>query len=310
MNPQVSVIVPVYQVRPYLERCVDSLLQQSLHEIEIILIDDGSTDGCDQICDRYAALDERVRVVHQKNAGLSAARNVGLDLAQAPYIMFVDSDDWVEPDFCKIPWGIAKEAQVGLVFFAHRKWNGKSALKRHSWPKMGLIQEEDALNFILFQSITIWDKLYARELFNEIRFPIGRYCEDYAVTHQIIHKAGKAFYTDLVLYNYCIREGSITHQNNPQVLKDAHEMRNIQIRDLKRWKYQSLAEAVIDKEAFSQLLVYGKRSPFAAESAERLRTIRGFPHIFSWRQKIMLQVFRLSPSVFDLISILSGKRRP
>lgn len=310
MNPQVSVIVPVYQVRPYLERCVDSLLQQSLHEIEIILIDDGSTDGCAQICDRYAALDERVRVVHQKNAGLSAARNTGLDLAQAPYIMFVDSDDWVGPDFCSIPLGIAKETQVDLVFFARRIWNGKRVRRRHSWSKTGLLHEIDALKFGLFQSITVWDKLYARELFNEIRFPIDRYCEDYAVTHQIVRTAGKAFYIDIALYNYCIREGSITRQNNPLVQIDAHEMRGIQIRDLEHWGFHNLAEDITDKEAFSQMLIFGEHGRYASESAARLRAIQGFPHVFSWRQKIMLQIFRLSPSVFDLISILWGKRRP
>ena len=103
-EPKVSVIVPIYNVEAYLPRCLDSLRRQTLSHIEIILIDDGSSDGCGEIAARYAREDGRFRVIHQANAGLSAARNRGIELASAPYLMFVDSDDWVEPDFCRIPF--------------------------------------------------------------------------------------------------------------------------------------------------------------------------------------------------------------
>ena len=119
--PAVSVIVPVYNVEPYLHRCVDSLTGQTLTDIEIILVDDGSTDGCGRICDEYAAADPRVRVVHQENAGLSEARNAGIDRARADYLMFVDSDDWVEKDYCRIPWEIARSQQADLVMFQFRE---------------------------------------------------------------------------------------------------------------------------------------------------------------------------------------------
>ncbi len=117
MKPLVSVIVPVYKVEPYLERCLDSLLNQTLKEIEIIIIDDGSPDRCGQICDAYAARDDQFRVVHQENRGLSAARNVGIEMAQADYLMFVDSDDWVHPDYCRLPYEAAVEHGVELVIF-------------------------------------------------------------------------------------------------------------------------------------------------------------------------------------------------
>ena len=116
-KPLVSVIVPVYNVEPYLHRCIDSLVHQTLKDIEIILIDDGSTDGCGKICDEYAAADTRIRVVHQENAGLCEARNTGIDRAQADYLMFVDSDDWVQAEFCEIPLMLAKEHQADLACF-------------------------------------------------------------------------------------------------------------------------------------------------------------------------------------------------
>ena len=98
---QVSVIVPIYNIESYVRRCIDSLLKQSMRDIEIILIDDGSIDRCGEICDEYAALDERIRVIHQINKGLSDARNAGLDVATGKYIMFVDGDDWMEPDLAE-----------------------------------------------------------------------------------------------------------------------------------------------------------------------------------------------------------------
>ena len=120
MEPKVSVIVPMYNVEAYLPRCLNSLRRQTLSDIEIILVDDGSPDRCGEIADRYAREDGRFRVIHQANAGLSAARNRGIELASAPYLMFVDSDDWVEPDFCRIPFETAEEHGADLVIF--RRW--------------------------------------------------------------------------------------------------------------------------------------------------------------------------------------------
>ena len=107
-KPEVSVIVPVYNVEPYLRRCIDSLINQTLQNIEIILVDDGSPDGCGAICDEYAAQDYRIQVVHQDNSGVYAARNAGIDRAKADYLMFADSDDRAEPEFCELPLTVAK----------------------------------------------------------------------------------------------------------------------------------------------------------------------------------------------------------
>ena len=112
--PKVSVIVPIYKVKPFLRQCIDSIINQTLKDIEIILVDDGSVDGEAEICDEYAIHDKRIKVIHKNNEGLSAARNDGLDQATAPYIMFVDSDDWVEPEFCELPY-TAGEKHYGFI---------------------------------------------------------------------------------------------------------------------------------------------------------------------------------------------------
>ena len=115
--PKVSVIIPVYNVESYLRKCVDSIIGQTLINIEIILVDDGSTDRSGSICDEYRRQDGRIQVIHKANGGLSSARNVGIDAASAPYIMFLDSDDWAEPGFCEIPYDAAVDTNSDLVIF-------------------------------------------------------------------------------------------------------------------------------------------------------------------------------------------------
>ena len=117
MIPKVSIVVPMYGVEPFLNKCVDSLLAQSLHDIEIILVDDGSPDRCGEMCDEYAKRDKRVVVIHKSNGGLSDARNKGLDVAKGDYVMFVDSDDWIELETCSIIIGLAVKYEVDVVSF-------------------------------------------------------------------------------------------------------------------------------------------------------------------------------------------------
>ena len=112
--PELSIIVPVYKVEPYLRRCIDSILAQTFRDFELILIDDGSPDNCGAICDEYAAKDSRIIVIHQKNQGVSAARNAGLDIAKGTYLGFVDSDDWIEPEMYETMIATAKEKQVDV----------------------------------------------------------------------------------------------------------------------------------------------------------------------------------------------------
>ena len=173
-KPAVSVIVPVYNVAPYLRRCVDSLLCQTLRDIEIILIDDGSTDGSGQLCDEYAAGDARIRVIHQENAGLSEARNAGIDRARADFFMFVDSDDWVEPEYCGLPLAVAKEQQADLVMFQRRYMRRGNEIKKQAPIPEGPKTQEEALRLLIDGvRVSVWNKLYQRDLFRGYRHPEG-----------------------------------------------------------------------------------------------------------------------------------------
>lgn len=214
-TPYISVIVPVYNVEAYLERCVDSLLAQTWKQLEILLVDDGSTDSSGGICDRYAEKDNRIRVIHKENGGLSSARNAGLDAATGAYIGFVDSDDWIEPETYATMLERMEKFDAQLVCAGRYDVDGGTGQRR-----VGLCpaREECVSGEALAGRIFLWDhcdssacdKLYRRELFQDIRYPEGRVCEDVPVTFRLALKAEKAVLCDKPLYNYYHRSGSIS----------------------------------------------------------------------------------------------------
>lgn len=166
-QPLVSIIVPVYKVEPYLRRCVDSVLAQTYPNTEVILVDDGSPDGCPAICDEYAAADSRVSVIHQANGGLSAARNAALDVARGEWVYFVDSDDWVEPDIIEACIEKVVEHGVDMVVFDHLSEGGRSfdGLVSTDMPA-GVHSSYETLNALYHDRIDFgaWHILYAQAL--------------------------------------------------------------------------------------------------------------------------------------------------
>ncbi len=301
-KPAVSVIVPVYNVEPWLRRCIDSIIHQTLRNIEIILVDDGSTDGSGAICDEYAAMDARIRVVHQENAGLSEARNAGIDRARADYLMFVDSDDWVEPDFCRIPYGIAREQQADLVMFQFRRIrNGKERKRRYSI-KDGLKTQEEALNiFLTGAGITAWSKLYQRELFRSNRYPQGMVFEDVILTPVLLHEANRIFYSSAVLYNQEYREGSITADLSDSSARDWLDARTLTARHLKEWGYADKAESYYLMGMLS-FAAKGWRSPeLKAKCIRYLRSIKRCPAHFPFKQRCKFHLCRISPGLYRLV---------
>lgn len=212
----VSVIVPVYNVEEYLGRCVDSILEQTYRNLEVILVDDGAKDTSGSICDAYAQRDPRVQVIHKENGGLSSARNAGIDIAQGAYLKFVDSDDWLEPDAVEVLLSQALAAGVELVVGGRWDVSAKTGKK-----EKGLCprQQEVVSGAELVSRIFRWDhcdssacdKLFHSRLFREVRFPLGVVCEDVPVMYRIALDAGRAALTDKPLYNYFHRSGSISY---------------------------------------------------------------------------------------------------
>lgn len=176
----ISVIVPIYKVEKYLRRCVDSILNQSYTDFELLLIDDGSPDSCPQICDEYARRDDRVRVFHKPNGGLSDARNYGIDRMKGDYVSFIDSDDYVGPDYLKILMDLISEYAVPVAAVTHlRVFNDETSFvssndTRYMIPN-GEILKAMAQGQIIFSA---WGKLMHKDLFTQARFPVGYLFED------------------------------------------------------------------------------------------------------------------------------------
>lgn len=204
----ITIIVPVYNVIDYLPQCLDSLLCQTHSNIEIIIIDDGSSDGCGKMIDEYARLDQRIKVIHTQNSGLSAARNRGLDASSGDYLMFVDSDDYVERDFCKDALNLAISHQVEVVSFGYNSfWSNNDNRIDQSTSEPRLLNKEDAIRELIERKDVfynmVWNKFFSHYLFNGIRFPEGRTFEDVAVMHLVFDRITSGVYvSEKILYNY------------------------------------------------------------------------------------------------------------
>lgn len=213
MDNKVSVIVPVYQVRVYLERCVNSILRQTFQNIEIILIDDGSTDGGGELCDEYAKQDTRVKVIHKTNGGLSSARNAGLEVAKGKYIAFVDSDDWVSPNFIRSMYEVCEgyECDICQCGFYEVIKDDLDMTDREGIPLIYRPLEYSYAEFSLlsWECVVSWNKLYKRTLFRDICFPAGRLHEDEFTTYKLINKANRIAVLPTRLYYYRRRGDSI-----------------------------------------------------------------------------------------------------
>lgn len=210
MNPKISIIVPVYKVEPYLHICVDSILAQTFTDIELILVDDGSPDNCGDICDEYAQKDQRVRVLHKKNGGLSDARNAGLDVATGDYIGFVDSDDWIEPDMFELLYNMCIENDceiancTSIIHYKNKTvTNGSHQLIIHD-KKQAM---KAMLQGILYDEV-VWTKIIKKDLLNDIRFKTGITYEDTAFTYKVIHECKRICCIGAPKYHYIKRENS------------------------------------------------------------------------------------------------------
>jgi len=213
-NPLISVIVPVYKVEPYLRKCVDSIIAQTYTNLEIILVDDGSPDNCGKICDEYAERDERVRVVHKENGGLSDARNAALNIMKGEYVVFVDSDDWILPDYVKDMYEnlVKYESDISLSGTIYVYENNKKDMILAINDADGLYTQREAVENLFYQKgiyPSAYSKLYKVELFKNIRYPKGKWNEDSATTYKIFCMCERISFSRASNYCYLQRAGSI-----------------------------------------------------------------------------------------------------
>ena len=215
--PEISVIVPVYGVREYLPACLKSLTSQTFRDFELILVDDGSTDGSGAICDAWAGRDGRIRVIHKPNGGLSSARNAGLDRAKGRYIAFVDSDDTVLPDYLAFLYSAIQRKQADMAIAAVEDVDDSGAplpARVVTAPaREGVFSGRSLLPCLYRPSgayyVVAWNKLYAAPLWRTLRYPEGRNNEDEAVIHRLLLASRRVVCSGRVVYHYRLRPGSI-----------------------------------------------------------------------------------------------------
>ena len=252
----ISVIVPIYNVEPYLVQCLDSILAQTYRDLEIILVDDGSTDGCAQICDTYREKDSRVVVFHTANRGLASARNIGLEYAKGAYISYIDSDDWIELSTMEKLLNTSVQFNADIVAgMRSTEYIGQSLTTQDKEKQDQVFCGKDILPaFVsgLFGDV-MWNKLYRRECFQNIRFPDGHNYEDVATTWKIMKTIAQSSGIIVVLpetfFHFRMRKSSISHTGSFDNIVDAwlayHK------------KYEELADYQ-EKLLPSYLMVIGK----------------------------------------------------
>ena len=212
--PKISIIVPVYKVEQYLDRCVESVLAQTFKDFELILVDDGSPDNCPQMCDEWAKKDERIVVIHQENGGLSAARNTGIDWAfensNSEWLTFIDSDDWVHPEYLERLYNAVIEHNVSVSVCGFELVEDTSDEHCDRYEVIVETTEEFHIKNSNNPIPTIaWAKLYKKEAFEDIRYPVGKLNEDEFTTYKVLFKYTKIVTMEDALYYYYQNSGSI-----------------------------------------------------------------------------------------------------
>lgn len=312
---KLSIIVPVYCCEDSLDKCILSILNQSLKNFEIILVNDGSTDSSPFICEKYKKIDNRVQVIHSSNQGQAAARNKGIDIAKGKYIGFVDSDDWIHPNMyeillnevtnsnseigiCKTIWTNNLEEKINILEQYNKiKLSSEEALKE-------LIKGEKYMD-------TVWDKIYKAEIWKDIRFPEGVIHEDTAVVYKLLGKSSSTVYIDVPLYYYYQRPGSTVNRSiNERSLYQLEALKDMKIyieenysnlKDEVNWLYLATAfnwfrkiEKInnIEKEVY-----YNKLNKYVKYNKENILSNSYLTVV----QKILLLIFLSNKMLFSKV---------
>lgn len=226
-NDLISIIIPVYKVEKYLEKCIESVLKQTYTNLQIILVDDGSPDNCGKICDEYAKKDSRIEVIHKANGGLSDARNVGISKAKGRYIGFVDSDDYIKEDMYEILLNLIKKYDADVsICNLYDVIDGNECIRNkengiREYSRIDILKE-----ILLDKNIQsyAWNKLYKKELFDEIKYPIGKKYEDIGTTFYLFEKCNKIVVTSEPEYYYLKRADSLVNNITESTILDYTEI--------------------------------------------------------------------------------------
>lgn len=278
----ITVIVPIYNVEKYLRKCIESILEQTYQKLEIILVDDGSTDNSGNICDEYAKKDKRIIVLHKENGGLSDARNVALDIVKGDYITCVDSDDYLARDYVEYLYLLLIKNGADISICSYKKVYTHNVQLDNCQEKVSVFNAEAALKELLYQRKIVpsaWGKLYRREMFSEIRYPKGMYYEDFAVIYKLLSECKKIAVGTQQKYYYLQRKDSIMNEEF-----NVKKIQRIQVvNDLKEYvdvRYPHLQKATSTRCFIAGLQVYReiprgeKYKGYAEEAWQQIKKYR------------------------------------
>lgn len=314
--PQISIIVPVYKVEPYLKKCIDSILNQTFKDFELILVDDGSPDKCGEICEEYAKKDCRVKVIRKKNGGQASAKNMALDIARGKYIGFVDSDDWIEDDMYETLYNMIEISKKDIANIGIKSIGtmGEKILSNHE--KIVLDREKSMTELFKHELYGNFfcTNLFRRELFKEMRFKEGIAYEDVDLFYKIIHISNGIVTVGVAKYNYLIREGSTTGSGKKRI--DFYKVMEKQKKWLEKY-YPTLYKNVEKKLSNGMNICAFVYLCYLRENKEIDNNLEDFykyskfvnshfkENMFSktliWKTKLILILLKISPNLFRKI---------
>lgn len=317
MEKLVSVIIPVYKVEKFLSECIESVINQTHKNLEIILVDDGSPDNCGEICDEYAKRDNRVKVIHKENGGLSSARNAGLEVANGEYISFIDSDDYVANNYIEKLYKLCVENDADIAECDFLKFEKVEEIKKNKIKDeivesyTSVEMQERMYSEYGVRTVIVCNKLYNKKIYNELKFPNGKLHEDEFITYKALDKAKKIVLTNQKLYFYRCNYSSITNQKFNIKKLDAveamQERKEYYKRDkhlyectVKRYQdllreYYILAKKDMKKEKSVLMVLYD----LAKENFKEYRRIKGL----KFKNKVKNYLFMIMPQVYSTIMI-------
>lgn len=306
----ISVIVPVYNTEAYLPALMESIRSQTIRDLEVLFINDGSTDGSGALLDAFAAGDPQIRVFHKKNGGVSSARNLGLDMATGDYVTFADSDDTLEPDLYETLMGLMAQYRVKIAHCSYSRISGGVVRPVGNTGRIYVQSQAEALRELTCGSLFMGgccNKLYARELFEGIRFDTAlKLSEDELVNFQVFSRVDTIVYQDVCKYNYL--DSTTSACRNTHSVRKALDHVEVAERIFLLNQHQELEPALRRKklgaylELYKALLQEPRRDRTQlCDTADQISQLRREGAAFSWKQKLMYVLMRICPPVFRLL---------
>lgn len=316
----ISVIVPVYNVEEYIERCIESIIKQTYNNIEIILIDDGSKDKSNEICDIYAQKDKRIKVIHKENEGVSKARNVGLDIAKGEYIVFIDSDDYVETNYINTLYELSLENNSDITICGVKDENINGNILNESKDTTKKMLKKETLKELLneeYFNCVCWAKIYKKKIIGNVRFNENmKIAEDFDFLYKIIDNVNIVYLdTTKKLYHYLSRNGSAIRSGFNESWKRGIELNEKIINDVSK-EYPDIIDyaikryfRVINTSIVNVLTTSNDKIQINYLKNKLLKLKKEIKHncLITGKQKIILYIFLISPSILKYLYNLNRK---